>query len=442
MNDASAVLAEASNQVTPKKSDEERMRSLAEALMRKTIRAARNYKETRGVLMGGSYAKGTWLPKEVDFDIFVKIDASTPERRFEEVGLAVGRDATRGLPAGKKYAQHPYTEAVAEGVRVNVVPCYDVVKGEWKSAADRSPFHVDLVKNLPEEEKTEVRLLKRFMKSVGVYGAEIETQGFSGYVAEVLVIRLGSVRDVLSWFSSMQFRPKGNPLNLPDPVDEGRDLGVAVSAEKLGRMVLASREFLRRPSEAFFETMEGKSSRTVRSTVFAVVFSHKKLSEDILWGELRRTSRHLVGHVESRGFKVARWMAASNDSDKSAILLVPEISKLPGLEQRIGPTVDRREDVRAFLDSNKRESTLVWVDDAARVRVLRPRPYTELTKLLDDIVRGKAGPTGASKEVGAGLKRSAEVLRGPQLARVARSNAWLEAGLKEVTTDAIGTRES
>lgn len=442
MRGISEVLVQASNRVVPSEREEEKVGSLAKVLMRKTVLAAGRYRETRGVLMGGSYAKGTWLPKEVDLDIFVRIDASTPEPRFEEVGLGVGRAATRGLPVGKKYAQHPYTEATADGIRVNIVPCYDVVKGQWRSAADRSPFHVDLVKALTEQKKTEVRLLKRFMKSVGVYGAEIETRGFSGYVAEVLIMKLGSLRTVLTWFSSLQFQPKGNPLTLPDPVDGGRDLGVAVSAEKLGRMVLASREFLRHPSEAFFGKMKGKSSQALRSHILAVVFSHKKLSEDILWGELRRTSKHVVGHIESHGFKVARWMAASNNSDRSAILLVPEISGLPGLEQRVGPTIDRGEDVRAFLESNRKESRLVWVDDAARVRVLRPRPYMELTTLLEDVVRGKAGPIGASKEVGAGLKRSAVILQRDSLARAARSNAWLNAGIEEITTDAIGTRDS
>jgi len=35
--------------------------------------------------------------------------------------------------------------------------------------------------------KDDVRLLKQFLQSNSVYGAEIAKQGFSGYVAEVLV---------------------------------------------------------------------------------------------------------------------------------------------------------------------------------------------------------------------------------------------------------------
>jgi tRNA nucleotidyltransferase (CCA-adding enzyme) len=104
-------------------------------------------------------------------------------------------------------------------VRVNVVPCYAVGPKQWKSAADRSPYHVDLVRSLPADSKTQMKLLKRFMKSIGVYGAEIQTQGFSGYVAEVLVMKHGSLEGVLGWFAD--FHPHGADrlFSLPDPVD-------------------------------------------------------------------------------------------------------------------------------------------------------------------------------------------------------------------------------
>ncbi len=438
---ADRVIARARRDVIPPRKDSDKMNALAEQFLDRTRKAADAYTETRGVMMGGSFAKGTWLAREVDLDIFVKIDTSVTDERFEEVGLAVGRRAARGLPTGKKFAQHPYTEALAGDVKVNIVPCYDVREGEWRSAADRSPFHVKVVAGLPEEKKTEVRLLKRFMKSVRVYGAEIETQGFSGYVTEVLVIRFGSFKAALKWFSSLQFRPRGNPLSLPDPVDGGRDLGVAISAEKLGRMVLASREFLRRPSPAFFRAMREKTRGGKRPEVYAIAFSHERLSEDTLWGELRRTARHIVSHVESKGFAVARWMAASNDSDRSAILMIPEFTSLPEMEQRKGPTVDRRDDVRAFIESNSRESRLVWVDDDARVRALRPRAYVELEALLVDLVRGKGGETGASRELGAGLRRDGTVLHGASLIREAEASPWLGAGIREITEDAIGTRK-
>jgi tRNA nucleotidyltransferase (CCA-adding enzyme) len=434
------VVEQSTPYVSPSPRQLARITALADSLLRKTNLEASKYPETRGALLGGSFAKGTWIPKHVDLDIFVRFDPSVSKERFEEVGLAIGTGATRGYPKGKKYAEHPYTEALVEGVRVNVVPCYAVEPKMWKSAADRSPFHVDLVKGLPEETKTQIRLLKSFMKATGVYGAEIETQGFSGYVAEVLTMTHGNLEKVLRWFAD--FHPAGEErmFHLPDPVDEGRDLAIAVSQEKLGRMVLASRDFLKSPRRAYFVSVNGRLRPAMKQSVVALVFSHRRLSEDTLWGELRRTMKHVVRHLEVNGFKIARSMAASNNLDRSAILIIPELFDLPELEQRVGPTVDRKKDVDAFLDSGRSASKLIWVDEEARVRFLRARRYRKVSDLLEDLSKGKAGQIGASRELEKAMRKSAAVLEGRSLERAARSSPWLLDGLHEITTDALGTR--
>ena len=439
MTALSAVVAEAGGMVTPSGGEEAKIRRIADSLLAKIGRAATRFPQTRGVLLGGSFAKGTWLPGHVDLDVFVRLDPLTPESEFERIGLAIGDAATRGSPRGKKYAQHPYTEATVDGIRVNIVPCFQVKKGEWKSAADRSPFHVELVGKLGGEAKTQVRILKLFMIGIGVYGAEIQKQGFSGYVAEVLVMKHSSFESVLRWFADAAPVGEERVFSLPDPVDEARDLGIAVSGESLGRMVLASREFLRRPALAYFQHMSGRAHPSLKGEVVAVVFSHRRLSEDTLWGELRKTSKHIVRHLEVHGFAIARFMAASNNEDRSAILLIPEFTELPPIEQRVGPTVDRRKDVDSFVSSNSKDSRLVWVDGDARVRILRPRRYTALGDLLIDIAKGRAGPVGASRELETGMKRSCRILQGAALARAAASSGWLQDGIREITSDAIGT---
>lgn len=421
---------------------EERVGRLARFALARTREASRRFPEVKEVVLGGSFAKGTWLPDSADIDIFVRMDASTPEPRFEEIGLEVGTEATRGYPRGKKYAQHPYTEATVEGVKVNIVPCYAVTRRQWQSAADRSPFHVRLVRRLPQRQKTQVRLLKRFMKAIGVYGAEIETQGFSGYVAEVLTMEHGSALGVFRYFAAYRRHSADRLFRLPDPVDPSRDLAIAVSGEKLGRMILASREFLSRPRDAYFIRMTGKVRPSLRNNVVSIVFTHTRLSEDTLWGELRKTMKHIVRHVEAHGFKVARTLAASNNADSSAFLFIPEFPSLPAIEQRIGPTVDLRKETKSFIASNRRRARLVWVDGEARVRLLQEREYKTLTDLLEDISKGRAGPVGASDEVAQGMSRSARVMSGRRLSRFAESEGWLAEGISEIVSDAIGTRGS
>lgn len=442
MSTAEGVVKTALALVRPAPHEEKVLRQKAELIVERTRRAAEPFREVREVTLGGSFAKGTWLQGEADLDVFLKLDPATPEERFEEIGLKVGAGATRGYPRGKKYAQHPYTEADFDGVRVNIVPCYDVKPGEWKSAADRSPFHVELVRKMQEEQKDQVRLLKRFMRGVGTYGAEIETEGFSGYAAEVLVIQHGDLLGVLRSFAEINREGDERLLRLPDPVDQKRDLARAISNEKIARMVLASRGFLASPSTAYFGPMRAKVRAPMRKNVVALVFSHPRLSEDTLWGELKRTLRHLQMHVEEKGFKLARVIAASNNSDRSAFLFIPEFGRLPDLEQRMGPTVDRKAESEAFIRANRRKARMVWLDDDARLRILQEREQTEIGAFLKEIVRSGPRRLGASARVGRGIAMTGKVVSGRPLRRMAASSPWLAEGLVKIASDTIGTGTS
>ncbi|MDV3293159.1 MAG: CCA tRNA nucleotidyltransferase [Nitrososphaerales archaeon] len=434
-----SLLRQATRLVLPSEAEAAKLDELAEFLLKRTREAASSHPQVRDVVMGGSFAKGTWLPGHVDIDVFMRFDPSTPEGEFEEVGLSVGREVAKGFPTGKKYAQHPYIEASVRGVKVNLVPCYAVEERNWKSAADRSPFHVKLVEGLPEERKTQVRLLKSFMRGIGVYGAEIEIQGFSGYAAEVLVMEHGDLEGVLKHFADIKRDGEERLLSLPDPVDHSRDLAKAISKESIGRTVLASREFLRRPALSFFGEMRGGDRLRMRKEVIGLVFRHPKLSEDTLWGELRRTLAHISKAVEERGFAIARASAASNNSGASAFLFIAELSSLPVLEQRLGPTVDRRKETAAFLAKNWGRARLAWVDGDARIRILQKRQYTNLKKLLEDISRGRLGHIGASDEVRRAMSKNARVLRGDALRRHAASGSWLRSAILEIASDTFGT---
>lgn len=438
MSDAERVVMAAARRVTPDIEERRRVGRVAGDLLASTKATAKQHNEVRGVLLGGSYAKDTWLPGDVDIDIFVKLDASVPEDRFEEIGLEIGERVTAGHPRGKKFAQHPYTEATFEGIKANIVPCYDVRRGKWKSAADRSPYHVRLVEALPDLQKLQIRLLKSFMKGVGVYGAEIERQGFSGYAAEVLVMGRGSFLGSLQDFA--RFKPaavEGLRVILRDPVDQERDLGRAISSEKLARMILSSRGFLRQPSSAYFMGLKGRRRPIQLFDPVAVTFKHGLLSEDTLWGELKKTLKQLQRLSDDAGFRIARSLAATDGKRSSAFLFLPEIQHLPHLEQRLGPTADRRAAAAAFVAANQADAKLLWVDEEGRLRLMRARRHTELAGLLSEAIAG-GPPAKGSTEVSSGLRETGKVLRGSALRAAASSDPWLASGLEELVRDTPG----
>ncbi len=443
MTKLQAVILEARKLVLPKPEEKLRVAHVAQKVMLRVQAAALPYREITGVILGGSFAKETWLPQDrdasPDIDIFVKFAKDVENERFESIGLRVGREAARGYKPGKKYAQHPYTEATVERVKVNIVPCYDARPGEWRSAADRSPYHVEFVKaNLDVEKRTQVRLLKRFMKTVGVYGAEIEKEGFSGYAAEVLIYNQGTLEGVLRFFAGL--KPAGETLlSLKDPVDADRELARAISKETVARMVLASRAFLEGPELAYFTRVKRNAKKGLAPRLYVIRFDHNALSEDTLWGELKRSTKQLVRYVEERGFKIVRASAASNDSDRSAIILLPETEHLSDLEERVGPEVERQSEVERFVAKNRERAELVWAGEDGRVHLLQKRGQTDFGTLLAEVCARDVDRVGASREVAAAIRKSGRVVAGRVILREASKERWLGEGVEEIVADTIGT---
>jgi tRNA nucleotidyltransferase (CCA-adding enzyme) len=440
MTSLTSVLETAKKLVTPSPSQELKLAEVTEKIFKKTETASKDFPQAREVILGGSFAKGTWLPDEADIDIFVKISPEADDSTFEEMGLKIGRAAAKGYPSGKKYAQHPYTEATVDGIKFNIVPCFDVEPGSWRSAADRSQYHVKFVReNLDEQAKLQVRLLKRFMRSVGVYGAEIETEGFSGYCAEVLDYNHGSFENVLRYFASLRPSVEGSLLILKDPIDPNRDLAKAISAESISRMVLASRAFLREPRIEFFRKVNRRVRPQLKKSLFVIVFRHPEISEDTLWGELKKSTKHVVNHARQHGFVVFRAKAASNKKTRSAIIILPESEALAELEDRVGPGVELANETKSFMLTNRQRAHLVWAGEDGRVHILTKRRYPHLEALLKDIVKGQIAKVGASADIVRSVIKTGRLLQGAELDKETRREAWLMEAIEDIISDTIGT---
>src|SRR5919112_445369 len=120
------------------------------------------------------------IKKDMDIDIFILIDKNTTEPDFEKIALDVGFKCLKNYHPITRYSEHPYVEGYVslknnkEYLRLNVVPCYKVEQGQWKSSADRSQYHTEYMKKmLTTEQKNHIRILKAFLKGIGIYGAEL-----------------------------------------------------------------------------------------------------------------------------------------------------------------------------------------------------------------------------------------------------------------------------
>lgn len=405
------VIAKALAMCSP--TDREAARIAAAAEEAKRLVQQKAGPEVSGVVFGGSFAKGTWLRGDADIDIFVKIKPDVDEKRFEELGVRIGREALKKYSPELRYSDHPYVEAFMDKTRINVVPCYDVQKGKWQSAADRSPFHTQyVVENFDGQKKDQVRLLKKFLKGAGIYGAEISTGGFSGYVSEVLIAKYGSLEGALSaaaGFSQGQVVAVGDydadvvkgftsPLVIIDPVDSRRNLGTAISPESAGRFSLAARAFLRRPAIRFFTGQKPAVNKKLYPHVLVVEFSHRKRSPDTIWGQVKRSANALARQLELAGFVVYRFTCATDEQTGGAFAFLLESLTLPPYTIRKGPEISRRKETESFVSEASRPLAM-WAGRDMRVSTIAARKETDATKFLRSLLRGRMDGSGVARDM-------------------------------------------
>jgi tRNA nucleotidyltransferase (CCA-adding enzyme) len=383
---------------------------------------AEKQKSVVSVHFGGSYAKETWTPEKIDIDIFVKFKKTTSEKDFETIGKKIGFDSLKKFKPYVRYSEHPFVEAEINGVGVNVVPCYDIKKGEWKSAADRSTFHTEFMsEKLTGLMKDDIRVLKCFLKINGMYGAEIAKQGFSGYVCEVLVYYLGSFENVLKKISKLHNnemigespRKFESPIVIIDPIDRNRNLGAAISIQNITDFILISRNFLKKNSLSYFkEKSTNKIPGELAKNTIIINFKYKKRSDDIVYGQIKRAANSIESQMIKEGFIVLRNDAVVYDETKASLLFLLQSLTISKNEIRTGPDVFSGDFSTKFIHINSKKSKLMWTDKEGKLQSLQTRRYENAKSYLNDLIKNNIGESGIPKGLRIDFKNGFKITSG------------------------------
>ncbi|MGQ9565350.1 MAG: CCA tRNA nucleotidyltransferase [Candidatus Bathyarchaeales archaeon] len=440
-------------QISPDAERKRQIRSLAKKLRKKVEASAEKARIKAVVRVEGSVAKDTWLSREPDIDIFMQLPSNMPREEFEKNALKIAREATEGHKQVERFAEHPYLEAFVDGVRVNIVPCYKAKRGQWRSATDRTPFHTDYVKTLLTPRlRDEVRLLKQFMKGVGVYGAEIKVGGFSGYLCELLVLNYQSFTNVLNATANWKYGQAvdyggfyknkerelellfKDPLVIIDPVDKGRNAASAVRKERLDWFIAASRAFLKSPSTRFFnppktkpypprEIAEQMMNRD--SSIVFVKFGRVNAVPDVLWGQLYKSQRALKNLLWQNDFRIIRDAVWSNESDLNMFIFELEQLQLPAVKKHLGPPLDRQKECENFLQKhlNSAETFSGPMLEDGRWIVETRRKVLEADELLEQKLKTDGGrQVGVAEEIAKAIRDNFEILTDDAILSLYRVN--------------------
>ena len=408
------IMKKAKEIAIPNNNQRKKVDKIANQVFSLVNEESEKHKPIISVHFGGSYAKETWTPEKIDIDIFVKFKKTTNEKNFETIGKKIGFDSLKKFKPYVRYSEHPFVEANINGVGVNVVPCYDIKKGEWKSAADRSTFHTEFMSaNLTGTMKDDIRILKCFLKINGMYGAEIAKQGFSGYVCESLVYYLGSFENVLKKMAKLQNnemigespRKFESPMIIIDPIDRNRNLGAAISIDNVAKLVLIARNFLKKNSISYFkEKTKMKISNELAKNTLVINFKYKKRSDDIIYGQIKRASSSIESQLNKEGFNVLRNDAVAYDDDKACLVFFLESLNASKNEVRTGPEVFSKDFAAKFININSKKSKLMWTDKDGKLQSLQKRRYDNAKSYLNDLIKNHIGESGIPKGLRADFK--------------------------------------
>jgi len=403
--------------IRPKAEDRKRLKEAADAILSRIEGLARERGHNFKALLVGSGARSTWLAGDHDLDLFIAVPDGADLKDALELARLVA-------PVHQeKYAEHAYIHASVDGFEVDIVPCYHVLNASClRSAVDRTPFHTQYITSRITGLEDHVLLLKQFMKGVGVYGSELRTGGFSGYLSEILVLRYGSFLGVLEaasgWHPGETIDLEGHcaqaheePLVVVDPVDPYRNVAAALTLDKMFQFVAASRCYLARPEiEMFFPLGENVLTdqeiigrmRERGSHMLLVEFKAPDVVEDVLFPQLRKAEESARAMLERHGFRALRsdvYQAAG----LAGMLFEMEVAELPAVSKRFGPPAWEGEHLSRFLSAHIQKLSGPYLEDGRAVIEVR-RKYTQAWKLLDKEILNLALGKHIAAQIRAGYR--------------------------------------
>jgi tRNA nucleotidyltransferase (CCA-adding enzyme) len=353
--------------IQPTPGEKEHIRNVATRLL--TVAGERGRAEP---LIVGSVARGTFIRGDRDLDLFLLFDPDLSREELEKEGLSLARNIAETLnaPYFEKYAEHPYINATIDGLDVDIVPCFRVESATAiQSAVDRTPFHTQYIEARIGSFIDDVLLIKQFAKAGGVYGSDQMTEGFSGYLCELLILFYGGFLPVLTaaaeWKPGTLIDPEehrtkefSEPLVVVDPVDPGRNVSASVSLDRMYEFVELARGYCESPSVSFFfPAVENVlSPRDLVSllekkgtNLYAITFATPPYIPEIVVPQLRRSLESICSLLERNGFFVNAADCEMHD-DHCMLLFEMAIIETPRVKRHIGPPLWNRSNADRFRE--------------------------------------------------------------------------------------------
>ncbi len=291
------------------------------------------------VFVGGSYAKGTLVRKEVyDVDVFLRFDKKYDDNELSELTeeLLKGVDGLKVVHGSRDYFQINK----GEDLYFEIVPVREIKKPEEAvNVTDLSYSHVKYVKSKIKDVKIlrDIKIAKVFCAANNCYGAESYVGGFSGYALELLIYyykgfnkflksvvkseekiiidiekKYKNKQEILMEINSSKLQ---SPIVLVDPTFKERNVAAALREEVFEDFKKVAKEFLNNPSKDFFRKkkidfdLEKQKAEKNNFDFIELEIETDRQEGDIAGSKLLKFYKHLLSEtsfyfdIEKQGFE-------------------------------------------------------------------------------------------------------------------------------------------
>ncbi len=330
------ILETAVKLCTPTKEEQAEVTQIVKEIEHKVNSVLKKLRISAKCSVGGSVARGTWLPGVSDVDFFILFDYEKYKGRshlLSDVAEKVLKSVfkvVRRLHGSRDYFNVSYKNYILE-----FVPVLDISElSDALNLTDYSPLHVYWVRDRIKANKTlqtEVRLAKQFFKANDVYGAESYIAGFSGHAIEILTIHYGSfqrlLKNAVEWghgdvidvnknyknpnrvFDEVNESKLQSPIIVIDPVEPTRNAAAALGEEKFDLLKKAAKIFLAKPSAEFFKIklFDVKSLKPkAGQKLFILQAAPSRGKEDVVGCRLLKQFSEFQKEIEHHSFEITR----------------------------------------------------------------------------------------------------------------------------------------
>ncbi|HIH39904.1 TPA: hypothetical protein HA219_04260 [Candidatus Woesearchaeota archaeon] len=369
-----------------KKEIDETVKIINSELKKNKIKAAAS--------VGGSFAKDTHLADDHDCDIFVRFDF-----KYKDTNLSdLLQKCLRKFKPERVHGSRDYF-LFSNNLNFEVVPVLNISKPDRAvNVTDVSPLHVAWTKK--HKKSDEIRLAKTFCKANSIYGAESYIKGFSGHVLDILTIKYGSFVNLLK--ASQKWKDKTvidvekhyknaedamfkinvsktqSPLVVVDPIQPERNAAAALGYDAFNLFVKKAKEFLKKPSEKFFERKILSKNNFKDAIIVDVV--PLKGKRDVVGAKIMKAHEAIGRELEKNGFEIKQsgfiW-------DKETFIWFKMKNKKISFETIVkGPPLAMKEFVASF--KKKHKSTF---EKNRRIFAKVKREYVDAKDLIRDVIK-------------------------------------------------------